>query len=190
MRNKNPITRNGVRIFRPDECKRFIAAIPKPEYRTMFQALLYSGMRYVEMKRLWKHPNWFDGEFINLPREAVFKQKRSQLERSVTLNPQGRMAIEFYLRNKKCQLPSWQGWHENLTRWAENAHLDPIGMSAKTTRKTWESWLVFYYPNRIANIVLSQGHILVTSLQHYLNMPFNSEDKLLMREFVQGWIDE
>jgi hypothetical protein len=47
---------------------------------------------------------------------------------------------------------------------------------------------MFYYPNHIANITLSQGHTQITSLQHYVNMPFNEYDKLEMRKYVDGWI--
>jgi len=40
-------------------------------------------------------------------------------------------------------------------------------MSTKTTRKTWESWLVWYYPEKIASIFGSQGHNELTALRHY-----------------------
>lgn len=198
--------RTGVRILRPDECKRLINVIPKQDYKTIYRAMLFSGMRFVELQRFQKHPSWFDSEFVNLPHDAVHKHKRTQLERSVRLNPIGRMAIEHFLK-LKIHMPSYQSWNKNLARWGFHAELHGSesfinikhknkpteyvcqGLSVKHTRKTYESWLVYYYPNRITEIILSQGHNQITSIQHYLNMPFNEHDKLDMKEFVEGWID-
>lgn len=188
MKNSVELKRNNVRIFRPYECKRFIEAIPKPEYKTMFQTLLYTGMRYIEVQRLYKKPEWFDGTFIYLPREADKKKKRTQRERTVILNPQGRMAVALFLRLKN-NLPSWQAWHENMRRWAVQANLSDKFLSAKTTRKTWESWMIYYYPDRIAEITVSQGHTTLTCIQHYLGIGFTIEDKMIMKEFVQGMFD-
>jgi hypothetical protein len=204
---KTPITRQGVTILRPGECKALIEAIPKQDYKTIFRALLFSGMRYIEMQRFQKHPNWFDSEFINLPKESVHKQLRTQMERAVRLNPIGRMTIEHFLQLKTV-MPSYQSWNANLACWAFHAKLHGSesllkkkangsevtefrckGLSCKSTRKTYESWLVYYYPNRITEILLSQGHNQITSIQHYLNMPFNEHDKIDMKEFVDGWIN-
>jgi hypothetical protein len=197
--------RQGVRILRLYECKVLIENIPKQEFKSMFRGLLFSGMRYIDMQRFQKHPSWFDSEFINLPKESVHKQLRTQLERSVRLNPIGRMAIEHFLQCK-ILLPSYQSWNANLACWGFHAGLHgaekyenlkkknhPIeyrvpGLSCKSTRKTYESWLVFYYPNRLTEVLLSQGHDHLTSVKHYLNMPFNEHDKIDMKDFVDGWI--
>jgi len=184
---KSEILRNNVRIFRPTEWEKFIAGIPKVEYRTMMRALLYTGMRYIEMKRLQKNPQWFDGEFIHLPKEAVLKKRRKQLERYVRLNQPGRIVIEYFLALDK-SLPSYQSWSENMKCWARRANMSDVGLSVKTSRKTLESWLMFYYPTQVYSIVLSQGHTDVTSLRHYLNMPFTETDRLEMRKFIEGWI--
>jgi len=186
MQNKNPITRFGIRVLRPGECKQLLNGVTKPEMKTQFQALLFTGMRYVEMKRFWQHPSWFDGDFINLPKSAVKKQKRTQMERAVRLNAQGKVHIEYFTRLKR-PLPSWQSWTMNLKRWAKHVDLDTTGLSAKTTRKTWESWLMYYFPERRFEIALSQGHTTVTSLRHYLNMPFTELDRYEVKEFVEGW---
>jgi len=37
-----------------------------------------------------------------------------------------------------------------------------VGLSAKTFRKTWESWLLFSYPDKAMEIALSQGHTELT----------------------------
>lgn len=200
-----PIIKKGVRVLRPSECKDLVAAIPKMEMKTIFRCLLFTGMRYVELKRFQKHPSWFDGNFINLPKDAVHKHKRVQLERSIRLNPIGRMAVEHFIQVKR-PIPSYQSWSSNLACWSYHANLTNSEklnkkiqnshktlyrcphMSVKTTRKSWESWLVFYYPERLTEITLSQGHNVITAVQHYLNMPFTEHDKIDMKEFVDGWI--
>lgn len=182
-----PITINGTRIMRPSEATTLINGIQKRDNEIKLKALLFSGLRFVEAQRLYDHHGWYDGGFIRLPEMAVKKALRRQRQRYVRLSPLGREIVRNFL-DCNTNLPSWQTWRENLHRWAENAHLDATGFSPKSTRKSWESWLVFYYPDRLANILLSQGHTFTTSIQHYLNMPFTEEDKRDMREFVEGWI--
>jgi len=148
---------------------------------------MYTGMRYIEMKRFQKHPEWYDGDFIHLPREAVLKTKRTQQERWVRLNNQGRMIIQYFVK-VKTPLPTYVSWNMNLKCWARRAGLDEQGMSVKSTRKTWESWLMFCHPQHIAMITLSQGHTTLTSLQHYVNMPFTESDRIEILNYVQGWM--
>ena len=184
---KTPIIRTSVRILRPREYTALLRCCTKPHHRTMLQALLYTGMRYVEMQRFQKYPSWFDGEFINLPRMADRKVKRTQKERTVRLNQTGRTVIEYFLQLKE-ELPAYQNWRDNMRRWGKRAGLDPKGLGVKTTRKTIESWLMFYYSqSRMAEVALSQGHNTLTSLQYYLNMPFNEVDRLEMKPMIEGW---
>ena len=182
-----PIIVNGTRILRPSEANTLIKSIAKRKHETQFKALLLSGMRYIEVQRLYDHPEWFDGGFIHLPDMAIKKAKRRQKERWVRLTPLAREVVKNFLECGS-NLPSWQTWRENLHRWARNAHLDTSGLTVKTGRKSYESWLVYYYDNKLTNIVLSQGHTVLTAIQHYINMPFTEEDKRGMREFVEGWI--
>ena len=187
---KRPIMKMGVRILRPKEYEALLTQVKKQHHRTMLQALLYTGMRYVEMVRLQQHPSWFDSEFINLPRMADRKVMRTQKERSVRLTQAGRMAIEYFLQLRE-PLPAYQNWRDNMRRWGKHAGLDPQGLGVKSSRKTYESWLMFYYSqSRMADIALSQGHDTLTSLNHYLNMPFNEVDLLQMKPYVEGWIPE
>jgi len=153
----------------------------------MLQALLYTGMRYIELQRLQEYPSWFDGDFINLPRLADRKVMRTQPERTVRLNQTGKTIIEYFLDQNE-DLPAYQNWRDNMRRWGERAGLNPQGLGVKTTRKTLESWLMYYYgQNRMAEIALSQGHDTLTSLNHYLNMPFTEVDKLEMKPMIEGW---
>ena len=184
---EKPILLHGTRILRPLEATELINAIPKRKYEIQFKALLFTGARYIEIQRFFKHAEWFDGKFIHLPAMAIKKAKRKQRERWIRLNPLGREVIKSFLSLDE-NLPTKQAYNQNLKRWALQAGFNSAGLSAKTTRKTWESWLVFYYPDKLANIVLSQGHTALTSIQHYLNMPFTNEDKEEMKEFVEGWI--
>ena len=142
-------------------------------------------MRYIEMQRFHDNPDWFDGNFVFLPREAVLKAARKQKQRYVRLSSLGKKIIPRFLKGKN--LPTPETWHENMERWALKAGLDPVGLGPKTGRKTWESWLMSCFPERSAELVLSQGHNAATSLHHYLNMPFLRDDKERMKPWVEGF---
>ena len=176
------IIKEGVRILRPAEANQMISDIPHYSNQVKFKALLYSGMRYAELKRLYDRPEWFDGQFIHIP---SLKKKARQKERWIRLNGTGKEVINSYL-NQESGLPHRVTWFDNLKRWAET--VGDGGMSLKTTRKTWESWLMFTYPQHKLDIILSQGHTLRISFDHYMNLPFTDEDKVLMDSFVGGWI--
>ena len=183
---KQEIIRQGVRILRPSEYEAVLKGCTKKHHRTMLQTLLYTGMRYIELQRFQEYPSWFTGDFIHLPKMADRKVKRTQPERWVRLNQQGRMIVEYFLQLDE-ELPAYQNWRDNMRRWASNGGVSTEGMGVKTTRKTWESWLMFYYPGFMADITLSQGHDTITSIQHYLNMPFTEVDHLQMKNYVEGW---
>jgi len=184
---KEPILRMGVRILRPFEYEAILRAITKKHHRTMYQTLLYTGMRYVELQRFQNYPSWFSGDFVKLPHLLAEKKvKRTQPERWVRLNQPGRLVVEYFLQLKD-KLPAYQNWRDNMKRWARTAKINDEGMGTKTLRKTWESWLMFYYPGYMADITLSQGHDTITSIQHYLNMPFTEVDQLQMKGYVEGW---
>ncbi|EQD73940.1 site-specific recombinase, phage integrase family, partial [mine drainage metagenome] len=59
-------------------------------------------------------------------------------------------------------------------------------MNNKTFRKTWESWLVFYYPDKALQIALSQCHTTVTQYEHYVNIPFEEYDRKRNEEMGRG----
>lgn len=186
-------TKNGktydsrIRIFRPREFDLFIRGCKRVDYQTILEALLFTGCRYVELQRVQKNPDWFDGEFLHLPFDAVRKDKRTQYERWVRLNQQGRTTIKYFLRIKK-PMPTYQSWSMNMKRWARNVGMEQQWLSSKCTRKTWESWLIFYFPQQLPSIALSQGHTQLTSLRYYANLPFSDDDRNLMKKYVEGWI--
>jgi len=183
---RRPIIKNGTRILRPKEFRALLNGCQKMDYKIILQTMLYTGMRYVEMQRFQVHREWFDGDFVHLPKEACLKKARTQQERWVRLNNQGKMIVQFF-QNINTHVPTTQSWGMNLKSWAEKVGLSPEGLSVKTTRKTWESWLLFFYPEYIAMITLSQGHTQIISLQHYLNIPFTEADRVEIKSFVEGW---
>jgi integrase len=182
-----PIIKTRVRILRPDEWEvlRESAGSLSESNQVNLDALLLTGLRYVEAQRLQSHEDWFDGKkFIFLPEEAILKHLRNQKERWIRLNPLGVEAIKRFFENRK--LPATQNWGVDLRRWASRAGLEPKALGPKTTRKTWESWLMATYPERSDQIVLSQGHNKATSLHHYLNMPFEDADFQRMKKWTEG----
>lgn len=181
------IIRQKVRILRPSEYTQFLSGVTKQHHRIFCQTLLYTGMRYIELQRFHDYPEWFDGNFIHLPEMADRKVKRTQPERWVRLNPSGKVIVEFFTKMEE-KLPAYQNWRDDMRRWAKKANLNPDGFGTKSLRKTWESWLTFYYPIQIPLITLSQGHDAITAIRHYLNMPFTDIDKLEMKQFVEGWV--
>ena len=180
-----PIIKGGVRVLRPMEYEQLWKGARSQENQTRLDALLLTGLRYVEAQRLQESPDWLDGKFIHLPETATRKVKRQQRERWIRLSDKGRTIVRYFFKTKP--LPSWSGWSHNLERWAEYSGLDPVGLGPKNTRKTWESWLVSAYPERFPEIVVSQGHTTFVAVNHYLALPFDRRDKEEMAEWVAGW---
>ena len=174
------------RILRPCEYELIRKTARKIQQQTRLDALLLTGARYVEVQRLHDHKEWFEGRFVKLPSEASRKVERTQRERWVRLSNKGVAVLPYFFTVEN--LPTARAWSYNLKGWAMKARLDPIGLSAKTMRKTMESWLAFYYPEMLHAIILSQGHTWTTAFGHYLNLPFTEGDRREMKEWLDGWI--
>lgn len=179
----DPGTGPPVRVFRPREMRKLIRAIDKNEYKDKLEALLYSAARYKELQWLYEHQARFRGEAIHLKNT---KAKATRGYRYVHLNRQGQRAVENFLR-AETNLPTNQVWGRNLKRWCRYADIPPDHACAKSTRKTFESWLVMIYPQRIFEILASVGHKSTTALNHYLTFPFTEDDKKEMLYFVEDW---
>jgi len=181
-----PITKGGVRVLRPAEYEQLRQGAETLENQTRSDAPLLTGLRYVEAQRLQGNPDWVDGRFIHLPVYAQRKVKRKQKERWVKLSSKGASILPYFFKAKP--LPNWKGWTQNLERWAGRAGLDPEGLGPKTTRKTWESWLVASYPERVLEIFLSKGHTQTTSLNHLPQPPLHSS-RQRGHEGMGKWMD-
>ena len=188
-----PILKNGTRILRPGEYDKLRAGIIRKEssQTATLDFLLLTGMRYVESIRFWQNEkrggvSWFLPESlcIQLPKSAVLKSKRKQPERWIKLTREGLKAVEAFLMADKPPAP--QNWRNNLIRWATKSGLNPVGLGVKTTRKTWESWLIVSYPGRYGEIASNQGHTIGVAFNNYVNTPFNAQERLEIKSRVAG----
>lgn len=178
------LMKSGVRILRPDELQRLMNAIPRSLDLIRFETLLYTGARYTEIQKLKRNPDLFNGTSVQM----ISKKKKAIMdERHIQLNDYGRKVVKQFLEQKK-KLPTREGWNRNLQRWCEYARVDPTGVSTKTTRKTWESYLVSTYPSNVEVIFVSQGHSSLTSLKFYLTLGFTDVEKKEIMKFTNGWI--
>ena len=186
--NYDILTVQKTRIWWPWELKKLIQHIPKMEMRIQFEAGLYSGARYVELQRLLDKPEMYMASKgrIHFDAYAIRKKKINIKERWVVLNPIGRRVIESFIAQGR-DLPSYNVWVDDIVRWSGMAGLKPDRVSAKSTRKTWECYLMTSYPMYANHIFLSQGHSDLTALKHYVQLPFDANDKKEMQEFVYGW---
>ena len=194
MTEPKPIYKKGIRILRPHEFDKIIELVQETEnrkrkyhYREIINALLYTGMRYIELQRFHEHPEWFDRrtKSIYLPSEASQKKKRTMNERYVYLSTQGIIYVENFI-NYVDDVPSRNTFNDFISNLIEGTYYNR-GTSAKTFRKTWESWLVVSYPVAIPLIAMSQGHTLLTAMNHYLNIPFTKEDIEEIKIRTAGW---
>ena len=189
MNELEPIFVNGIRILSPHDYDIFVANIDKVFHRTLFDVALWSGMRYIEIQRLWDHPEWYQSarKNIHLPVGAVKKSKRKQLERNIMpIPPQIESIMPYFFAGKRP--PTNKVFNENLKRWAVKAGFDPVGFSAKTTRKTIESWMVAAGV-RINVVCLRQGHDELTSMRHYQGLSFTNDEKAEIKRRLAGWIE-
>ena len=174
-----------IRVLTPQDYDKF-SNIKNPKHKVIFEMLFWTGMRYVELQRLYDNPDWVwtDRNVIHLPKEAQHKSKRQQLERSIHIVSYIQNVLPFFFEVEKppC-LIAWDAW---MKRQAKRCDMDIKGFSAKTTRKTIESWM------KVANIdidqiCLWQGHDKTTSLRHYQSLAFTDGEKAEIRKRLAGW---
>jgi len=189
---EEPIIVADTRVLRPWEYKLFKRAIPKNEYRTVFDALLFSGMRYKEFQKFQENATWFseNEQKIYLPKIAVRKKKIKRKQRWIRLSDYGTQQVSSFM-NSSTKCPGRRTWLENLNRWAEKAGIGNDGVNIKMTRKTLECWLLEFFGNdnqNIIQILLSQGHTERTAINHYMSLPFSKQDRDEMTFMMEGWI--
>jgi len=182
-----PIYVKKVRILGPYDYDLIVSNIEKDYLRTIFEVAFWSGMRYIEIQRLYNHPEWVMKErrTIHLPEEATKKVKRKQPERYIyPIPPQLESILRYFFSGKKP--PSQQSLNNNLKRWAEKSGIHPYRMSSKTTRKSIESWMIAAGVP-LNEVCLRQGHDSLTSMNHYQGLPFTDAEKSEIKKRL-SWI--
>lgn len=178
---------NDVRILTPTEYRRLKDAIPKDHHKAIFDILMITGIRYIELMRLYDHREWYNpkNNIIHLPASAQRKVKRKQKER--TIHPLPSMfayLLKELWENKRP--PSQSTFDKDIQRWAKRAGINPYGMSVKTSRKTIESWSVAAgIPE--STVCLRQGHDSVTSMHHYQGLCFSDEELNDIKKILTEW---
>jgi len=187
---------NGSRVLTPGEADLIRGVISKPSNRALFDLMLYTGLRLEEVRQLVEHPDIFDEERRCLLIRSR-KVKATQRTRNVFLSDRGMDAVRAFLQAPKMPSSS-SAWQMNLIRWSKAAGLSSLsdrsgeggneyGITVRTSRKTWESWLVTACPNRAVEIAMSQGHTESVSIRHYLNCSFTKDEKADIQNEVRGW---
>ncbi|MCK4364975.1 MAG: hypothetical protein KAW45_02885 [Thermoplasmatales archaeon] len=115
------------------------------------------------------------------------RKPRTHKGRTIILNPLGKTVVSYFV-DVKTKLPDWQGWKDNLKRWAVKGGISDEKIGVKTTRKTIESWLLALYPTEYVKITLSMGHTPTTAMAHYIALGFVKDDVRDMEEYLSGWI--
>lgn len=179
-----PIIIQKTRVLRPSEFEKVVLLF-KAKDIVVINALMFSGMRYEELVRLHSNSRNFDDKsgFIHLSSK---KRKAKQKERFVRLNTLGIQAMRLFLDLEVC--PSCHTFWVTMKRNLKRADFDTIGISPKSFRKSWESWLCAKYKANFLEIVLSQGHTSLTAIQHYLGTSFTKDDIEAMDKYTSGWI--
>ena len=189
------LTCNSSRILTPIEATNIRNVISKPSSRALFDLMLYTGLRLSEVKQLAGNPAIFDQERRTVTIKSG-KVKASQLSRNVCLSDRGMLAVQEYLKNPSVPNSS-TAWQTNLIRWAQRSRMqaipgqegsgNPYALTVRTTRKSWESWLLATFPDKLPYITLSQGHSETTALRHYLNISFTQAERADIQREVRGW---
>jgi integrase len=176
-----------IRILTVDEYQKLEEAIPKDEHKIILKVLLITGMRFIELQRLYDNPEWYNQKrnHIHLPPEGQKKHKRTQKER--TIHPLPSMFSDtMKLFFSGCRPPHESSWNRNIQRWSRIAGLNPYGISAKTTRKTIESWMVTA-GIEVTSICLRQGHDSLTSMNHYQGLAFSDSEQRDIENQLKMW---
>lgn len=150
-----PIVRSSekfeVRILRPVEFETLRDAMV-PNTMRICASLLLTRMRYAELQRFMENPDWPDGKFINLPRGFMLKVKAKQRERAMRLSDMGKTLLPglFQVLHPLPELPDLDMKLRRLSK----RILEGTPINNKSFRKTWESLLVFYYPDKALTHIL------------------------------------
>jgi len=193
---------NGTRVFTPDEVSAIRLQIQDPRLRALFNVMLFTGMRFSEIKQLIEQPDRYrpDRKIIRIKStKAAAKRK----ERTIYLNALGARAVEEFLQDP--YLVTLSTWKRDMQQWATRAGLaqlaqyeqtrmyagsekmikyNPCGINVKSTRKTWEAWLIAVYSDKLEMVQAVQGHSDTTELEHYMTIGFTRDEQKQIKEIV------
>jgi integrase len=196
-----PIVVQGSRVFTPMEYVWIRRYLPTEIHKMFLDGLLLTGMRGVEWAMFVEQDfTWFDQtrRKITIPPEAVKKVKVKIKQRDVILSDAGMVAINKLITvqdsrsdNNLLKMPLRSSWGTTLRRAAYKARIpEPDTIVPKSTRKTWESWLILTHPNNAIQITMSMGHDDTTAIRHYLGMGWSLNEFVEAREYTRGFIQE
>lgn len=190
---RKPILRSGkekdLQFLWLGEYKAIYKAAGKYKNRIILNALLLTARRITVLKDMQINRQWFDfqAHAIYVKEHKEKRREKVVRDRYIQLSTKGVEVIKSFIYNG-FYIPAYSTIQENLLRWSERANVDPAGPSGKVFRKTYESRLIFYYPEKSLSILQSTVNSETVVLEHYLNLPFSETDKILMREYVGGWM--
>jgi hypothetical protein len=179
------VTADGTKVLTVQEYDKFVTAVPE-KMRTIFEMSAITGLRYIELQRLYSNPQWYYKERnqIILPKEAQKKEKQKIPKRTIDKLPSTFPYIfSSFINGKKP--PYRTAWFRDLARWSQLAGIDPK-VGPKTTRKTIESWMLKAGIPEI-EIYSRQGHDPVTSLKHYQSISFTDYELRDIKKRLTEW---
>ena len=179
------VTGDGTKVLTVEEYDKFRQAIPESK-RVIFEVNTITGLRYVELQRLYDNPAWYymERNQIILPKDAQQKVKQKQIKRTIDKLPSTFQYI-FKQFTEGCKPPERSSWNRDLARWSENAGISPK-VGPKTPRKTIESWMLKSGIPEI-EIYSRQGHDPITSLRHYQSLSFTDYEMRDIKRKLTEW---
>jgi len=179
------VTSDGTKVLTVEEYDRLKASIHKTA-KALFEVNVITGIRYVELQRLYENPQWYHEarNQIILPKEAQKKVKQKQIKRTIDKLPSTfPYMFKAFLDARKP--PESSAWNRDLDRWSKIAGISPKA-SPKTPRKTIESWMLKAGVPEI-EIYSRAGHDPVTSLRHYQSLSFTDYEMRDIEKRLTEW---
>jgi len=179
------ITADGTKVLTVEEFDKFLQAVPEKK-RVIFELNTITGLRYIELQRLYDNPEWYykSRNQIILPAAAQKKVKQKLPKRTVDRLPSTfHYMFKDFIEGPKP--PERISWYRSLERWSKWAGIKPK-VGPKTPRKTIESWMLKAGIPEI-EIYSRQGHDPVTSLRHYQSLSFTDYEMRDIRKRLTEW---
>jgi len=179
------LTSDGTKVLTVEEYDKFLQCVNEKK-RAIFEVNVITGLRYIELQRLYDHPEWYypARNQIILPAEAQKKVKQKLVRRTIDKLPSTFPYIfkDFIGGSRPVERSAWNRY---LGRVSEKCGIEPK-ISPKTPRKTIESWMLKCGIPEI-EIYGRQGHDPVTSLRHYQSLSFTDYELRDIKKRLTEW---